>query len=312
MEKTLLAEARTARRAFAGTLLFSLLAGLLVIAQAALLSQIVNGLFLNGWSRTNAAPLFLLLLLTITLRAANQVALQWAATAVSTRVKQALRRRFVANLLALGPAHAQYEHSAELSLTLTSGIDSLDSYFQAYLPALFAAVLIPLAILLVALPIDWLTGLVFLLTAPLIPTFMILIGRGAGALAANRYRQLGQLSAHFLDVMQGLTTLKLFNRSKAQTAIIAQMSNQYRETTLAVLRLAFLSAFVLELLATISVAVVAVEIGLKLLYGRMIFADALFLLVLAPEFYQPLRQLGAKFHAGRDGTAVADRLAPIL
>ncbi|MCA9973617.1 MAG: ATP-binding cassette domain-containing protein, partial [Anaerolineales bacterium] len=108
------------------------------------------------------------------------------------------------------------------------------------------------------------------------------------------------------------TTLKLFNRSRAQAAIIARISHQYRETTLAVLRLAFLSAFVLELLATLSVAVVAVEIGLKLLAGRMLFADALFLLILAPEFYQPLRQLGAQFHAGRDGTAVANRLAPIL
>jgi ATP-binding cassette subfamily C protein CydD len=312
MEKSLLTEAQKARHAFRGMLLFSLLAGLLIIGQAALLSRIINHLFIDGWSRAEVTPLFLWLVAVIGLRATNQFLLTQTATAVATRVKTSLRRRAVDNLIAGGPAAIQFAQSGELSTTLTDGIDTLDSYFAEYLPALFSATLIPLAILAIVLPVDWLTFFVFLLTAPLIPIFMILIGRGAGALAANRYKQLGQLSAHFLDVMQGLFTLKLFNRSKAQKEIIARISDQYRETTLAVLRLAFLSAFVLELLATISVAVVAVEIGLKLLFGRIIFADALFLLILAPEFYQPLRQLGAKFHAGRDGTAVADRLAPIL
>jgi ATP-binding cassette subfamily C protein CydD len=312
MDKLLLTEARTTRRAFAGIVLFSFLAGLLIILQAALLSRIINHLFLDSWSRAAATPLFLWLIGVIALRAGNQFFLTNAATAVAARVKTSLRRQVVDNLITGGPNSLQFEQSGELSTTVTDGIDSLDSYFAEYLPALFSAALIPLAILLVVLPVDGLTFLVFLLTAPLIPIFMILIGRGAGALAASRYRQLEQLSAHFLDVMQGLYTLKLFNRSKAQTEIIARISDQYRETTLAVLRLAFLSAFTLELVATISVAVVAVEIGLKLLFGRMIFVDALFLLVLAPEFYQPLRQLGAKFHAGRDGTAVAERLAPLL
>lgn len=312
MDKQLLAEARTSRRAFGGILFFSLLAGVLIIAQALILSGIIDRLFLGTISRTAVAPLFLLAVGIIFLRGLNQFLLQLAATAVSTKVKRSLREDFVAQLIKLGPAQTQLENSGELSLALTDGIDSLDNYFQEYLPALFNAVLIPLTILFFVFPVDQLTFVIFLLTAPLIPLFMVLIGRGAGALAATRYRQLGQLSAHFLDVMQGLFTLKLFNRSKAQVDTIARISEQYRETTLSVLRLAFLSAFTLELLATISVAVVAVEIGLKLLYGRMVFHDALFLLILAPEFYQPLRQLGARFHAGRDGTAVFQRLAPIL
>jgi ATP-binding cassette, subfamily C, bacterial CydD len=252
------------------------------------------------------------LLLLVGLRALNQIGIQLTADSVAIRVKQALRRRLVDHLLKLGPAYTQQERSGELALTATDGIEALDSYFRDYLPALFTFLLVPLVILLFVLPVDLLTFLCCWLTAPLIPIFMVLIGQMAGALAQNRYAQLGQLSAHFLDVMQGLTTLKLFNRSQAQIQIIARITDQYRQSTLAVLRVAFLSAFVLELVAMISIAVVAVEVGLRLLYGRILFEQALFLLVLAPDFYQPLRQLGAKFHAGRDGVAAAERIYAIL
>lgn len=312
MDKRLLGEVRLARFAFIITIGLSLLGGLLVIGQAVLLSRIVNQVFMNGAARNEVAGLFVLLLVAIGIRALNQAGIQIAATEVAVRVKQALRRRLLAHLLHLGPMFTQQERSGELTLTLTDGVSAMDSFFREYLPALFTAVLIPLSILLVVLPIDWLTFVVLVITAPLIPLFMVLIGRAAGALAQSRYAQLGQMSAHFLDVMQGLTTLKIFNRSKAQINIIAQISDHYRESTLAVLRVAFLSAFTLELLATISVAVVAVEIGLRLLYGRLLFEQALFLLIIAPEFYLPLRRLGAKFHAGRDGAAAAERIYALL
>ncbi|MFW6070605.1 MAG: thiol reductant ABC exporter subunit CydD, partial [bacterium] len=308
----LLGEARLARFAFGATVLLSLVGGLLIIWQALLLSRIVSRAFLEGAGRSELGGLFLLLLVAIVLRALTQAGGRVTADAVAVRVKADLRRRVVEHLLALGPAYTQGQRSGELALAATEGIEALDSFFREYVPALFTAVLVPLAILIVVLPIDWLTFLVLLLTAPLIPIFMILIGKAAGALARRRYAQLGRLSAHFLDVMQGLTTLKLFNRSRAQINIIARISDQYRRSTLAVLRVAFLSAFVLELVGTISVAVVAVEIGLRLLYGGLAFEQALFLLVVAPEFYMPLRQLGARFHAGRDGAAAAERLYTIL
>ncbi len=312
MDKRLLSEARLARFAFLMSVGLSFLGGLLVIGQAFLLSRIINRVFLEGASRDGVGSLFLWLLVAIGLRALNQAGIQVTAVEVAIRVKQALRQRLLTHLIQLGPACTQQERSGELALTATDGIEALDSFFRDYLPALFVAVLIPLTILLVVLPIDWLTFVVLLVTAPLIPVFMVLIGMAAGALARSRYARLGQMSAHFLDVMQGLTTLKLFNRSRAQIQIIAQMTDRYRQSTLAVLRVAFLSAFTLELVAMISVAVVAVEIGLRLLNGRLPFEQALFLLVIAPEFYLPLRQLGARFHAGRDGAAAAERIYAIL
>ncbi len=312
MDKRLLGEARLARFAFLATVGLSFLGGLFVIGQAFLLSRIINRVFLEGATQSGLGSLFVWLLGAIGLRALNQVGIQVAAAEVAIRIKQTLRRRLMAHLLQLGPVYTQQERSGELALTITDGIEALDSFFRDYLPALFIALLIPLTILLVVVPIDLLTFVVLLVTAPLIPIFMVLIGKAAGSLANSRYAQLSQMSAHFLDVMQGLTTLKLFNRSRAQIKIIAQMTDRYRQSTLAVLRVAFLSAFTLELLATISVAVVAVEIGLRLLYGRLPFEQALFLLVIAPEFYMPLRQLGAKFHAGRDGTAAAERIYTIL
>lgn len=283
-----------------------------MIGQAFLLSRIINRAFMAGAVRAELGGLFVWLLIIIGMRALNGAGIQISADTIGRRLKHALREQLVTHLLALGPTYTQRERSGELTLTATDGIDALDSFFRDYLPALIVAVLVPLTILVAVFRLDWLTFLVLLVTAPLIPLFMLLIGRAAGALARSRYAQLSQLSAHFLDVMQGLTTLKLFNRSRAQIAIIGRITDQYRRSTLAVLRVAFLSAFTLELLATLSVAVVAVEIGLRLLYGRMLFEQALFLLIVAPELYLPLRQLGAKFHAGQDAAAAADRIFAVL
>jgi ATP-binding cassette subfamily C protein CydD len=151
-----------------------------------------------------------------------------------------------------------------------------------------------------------------LVTAPLIPFFMALIGMAAGKVARRNYMAMGRMSAHFMDILQGITTLKLFNRSRHQIQTIARITDNFRETTMGVLRVAFLSAFTLELLATLSVAVVAVEIGLRLIAGTMAFEQALFLLVIAPEFYLPLRALGVKFHAGTEGAAAATRIYEVL
>ena len=192
------------------------------------------------------------------------------------------------------------------------GIDALEAYFSQYLPGLALAALVPLIYLLVVFPLDPLSALVLLLTAPLIPLFMVLIGNVAQALTRRQWQALSRMSAYFLDVLQGLTTLKLLGRSQAQTTVIAEVSDRFRQRTMSVLRVTFLSALVLEMVATLSTAVVAVEVGLRLLYGRLPFEQALFVLLLAPEFYLPLRLLGTRFHAGMSGVAAAQRIFAIL
>jgi len=312
MDKRLMGEIHLARLAFVSTVCFSLLGGILTIIQAFLLSRIIVRGFLEQANQSDITQEFVILFVIILLRAANRIAINMTASTVAIHIKHDFRERLVQHLMKLGPSYMQGERSGELSITATDGIEALDNFFRDYLPALFTALLIPLAILIVVFPLDLPTFLILIVTAPLIPIFMILIGIAAGSLAKSQYAQLGQMSAHFLDVMQGLYTLKLFNRSKPQIQTIEKITNQFRLSTMAVLRVAFLSAFVLELLATISVAVVAVEIGLRLLAGNMLFEQALFLLVIAPEFYMPLRELGAKFHSGRDGIAAADRIYDIL
>ena len=174
------------------------------------------------------------------------------------------------------------------------------------------AVIVPVAFLVCVFPLDAISGIVLLLTAPLIPLFMILIGSLADGLTRRQWTALSRMSAHFLDVLQGLTTLKLFNRSREQIRVIAEISDRHRDTTLGVLRVAFLSALVLEMVGTLSTAIVAVEIGLRLLYGKMAFEQAFFVLILAPEFYLPLRLLGTRFHAGIAGVTAARRVFEVL
>ena len=246
----------------------------------------------------------------------TRAALVWggevAANRVADRVKHDLRARLVAHLLDLGPAYARGERSGELTNTVVEGIEALDAYFRQYLPQLALAALVPLTVLLFVFPLDWLSGLILLLTAPLIPLFMWLIGNAAEALTRRQWTSLSRMSAHFLDVLQGLTTLKVLGRSREQIQIIAQISDRYRQATMGVLRVTFLSALVLEMVATLSTAVVAVQIGLRLLYGSLLFEEAFFVLLLAPEFYLPLRMLGTRFHAGMAGVAAAQRIFEVL
>ncbi|HUH97214.1 MAG TPA: thiol reductant ABC exporter subunit CydD, partial [Anaerolineales bacterium] len=312
MHRRLLALARDSRSALTLTILSGLLIGLLAIGQAYLVSATVNGVFLERQSLPQVAHWMQLLLVVV----AGRGVLTWlnevAANAVAVRVKSNLRERLFARLLALGPAFSRGERTGELTATAVEGIEALDAYFRQYLPQLVISTLVPVTILSLVFPLDPLSGAVLLFTAPLIPFFMYMIGRDAAALTGRQYESLGRLSSHFLDSLQGLTTLKLFGQSKAQAQNIAKVSDQFRDATLKVLQVTFLSAFALELLATISTAIIAVEVGLRLLYGNMPFQEALFLLILAPEFYLPLRMLGLRFHAGMAGTSAARRIFQIL
>ncbi len=291
---------------------FGLLAGLLLIAQAYLLSQAINRVFLGRATLADITRLLGLLAAVIVGRALALGGAELAGHLLADRVKAALRERLLAHIVTLGPAYTRDERSGELAHTVTEGIEALHAYVSEYLPQLALAVLLPLTMLAVVFPLDLLSGVVLLLTAPMIPLLMILIGKAANWQSRRQWTQLSRMSAHFLDVLQGLPTLKIFGRSREQAATIAAVSEQFRDATMSVLRVAFLSAFVLEMLATISTAIIAVEIGLRLLYGRLDFDKALFILILAPEYYLPLRQLGARFHAGVSGVTAAARIFAVL
>jgi len=312
MTRRLLTLARDSRLALVAAVLSGLLTGLLTIGQAAGLSRIVDEVFLGGGLLSDVAGLLLLLLVIVFCRALLAWVSEVSANAVAVRIKSDLRQRLFDKILSLGPAYTRGERTGELVNTAVEGVEMLDAYFSQYLPQLIIAALVPLSILIVVFPRDPLSGLVLLLTAPLIPVFMYLIGKTAEVLTKRQWDTLSRLSAHFLDSLQGLTTLKELGRSKDHANSIAEASNRFRDGTLSVLRVTFLSALVLELVATVSTAVVAVEVGLRLLYGHLAFQHAFFLLLLAPEFYIPLRMLGLRFHAGMSGTTAARQIFAIL
>lgn len=312
MHRRLLALTRDSRTSLILTVLSGFLAGLLTIWQAWLLSSVVNNVYMQGQSLAHVTRLLQLMLIAVGGRAFLSWVNEISANAGAVKIKTDLRNRLFEHILKLGPAYARGQRTGELTAATVEGIEALDAYFSQYLPQLVITALIPLSILIFIFPIDPLSGFILLTTAPLIPFFMIMIGRGAEVVTKRQYETLRLLSAHFLDSLQGLTTLKLFGQSKAQAHTIGQVSEKFRDTTMSVLRITFLSALALELLATLSTAVIAVEVGFRLLYGKMEFQPALFLLVLAPEFYMPLRALGARFHAGMNGTTAAKRIYEIL
>ncbi len=312
MHRRLLALTRTARLGLVLTILSGLLTGWLAIAQARGLSLLVDDVFLGGAELQAVTGLLAFLLAVIGLRALLAWLGEAAAGAVAVRVKRDLRAKLFDKLLALGPVYTRGERSGELTAAAVEGVEALDAYFGQYLPQLVVTAVVPLSILFFVFPLDWISGLVLLLTAPLIPFFMILIGRTGEVLTRRQYTLLGRLSASFLDSLQGLVTLKQFGRERDRIRELADASDRYRRVTLSVLRVTFLSALALELLATLSVAVVAVEVGLRLLYGWLEFRQAFFVLLLAPEFYLPLRMLGLRFHAGMAGTTAAQRIFEIL
>ena len=312
LDKNLLRQITTVRVLLALTVVYGLLIGVLIVLQALTLSQIIARVFLHGDTLDAVWNLMIGFLAIVTIRALLSWASDVTAFQAAARVKSDLRERVFNHLMALGPTYICGERTGELINTTVEGIEALEQYFSQYLPQLALAALLPLCILAFVLPIDLLSAIVLLLTGPLIPLFMILIGKAADALTRKQWKSLSFMSAHFLDVLQGLTALKMLGRSRDQIETIARVSDQFRTTTMGVLRVAFLSAFALEMIATISTAIVAVQVGLRLLYGQVQFEQAFFVLVLAPDFYLPLRLLGTRFHAGMSGVSAAARIFEIL
>ncbi|MGW7423236.1 thiol reductant ABC exporter subunit CydD [Streptomyces sp. NPDC054813] len=284
----------------------------LVIAQAMLIAEVVVGAFQHGHSVSELRTPLLLLVAVAIGRALVSWLTELAAHRASAAVKSELRGRLLDRAVALGPGWLSGQRTGSLVTLATRGVDALDDYFSRYLPQLGLAVVVPVAVLARIVTEDWVSAAIIVGTLPLIPLFMVLIGWATQSRTDRQWRLLSRLSGHFLDVVAGLPTLKVFGRAKAQAESIRRITGEYRQATMRTLRIAFLSSFALELLATLSVALVAVTIGMRLVHGDMDLYIGLVILVLAPEAYLPLRQVGAQFHAAAEGLAAAEEIFAVL
>ncbi|MFE9448715.1 thiol reductant ABC exporter subunit CydD [Streptomyces sp. NPDC006739] len=284
----------------------------LLIAQAMLISEVVVGAFQHGHPAAELRTPLLLLVAVAAGRGLVSWLTELAAHRASAAVKSELRGRLLDRAAALGPGWVSGRRTGSLVTLATRGVDALDDYFSRYLPQLGLAVVVPAAVLARIVTEDWVSAAIIVGTLPLIPLFMMLIGWATQSRADRQWRLLSRLSGHFLDVVAGLPTLKVFGRAKAQAESIRRITGEYRQATMRTLRIAFLSSFALELLATLSVALVAVTIGMRLVHGDMDLYTGLVILVLAPEAYLPLRQVGAQFHAAAEGLAAAEEIFAVL
>ncbi|MEC5185344.1 ATP-binding cassette subfamily C protein CydD [Cryobacterium sp. MP_3.1] len=284
---------------------------LTVVAFAWFLSQsitlAVSGESLEALSSTVAA-----LAAVVILRATLVWLLEVAASRGAAAVKSQLRTAVLRRLAERGPDWLAGQQSARVATVVTSGLDALDNYFARYLPQLLLTAIATPILVLVMLWQDPASGITVIIVLPLIPVFMILIGQATQVVQRQQWDALQRLSAGFLDVVGGLATLKIFGRDRRQTARLGNLTDEYRGRTMKVLRVSFLSGFALELAGSLSVALIAVSIGLRLVDGSLLLGVGLFVLLLAPEAFLPLRQVGAQFHAAADGLAAAEEVFAIL
>ena len=311
-ETWLAAERALAQRAVAGAIGLGTLAALLLIAQAWLLARTLAAAVLHETPLAQLLPSLWPLVPILAARFAVAAATEQVGVRGAVAIKEDLRGRIFHHLQRLGPTFLQARHSGELAATVVDGVEALESYYARYLPQKALALSVPVAILAFVVPRDWISGLVLVASAPMIVVFMVLVGTGAERRNQRQWRELARMSAHFLDALQGLTTLKLFGASRREADVIARVSDDYRRSTMSVLRIAFLSSVVLEFFSAVGIALVAVLIGFRLLQGRLGLEAGLFVLLLAPEYYAPLRSLGTHYHARMDAIAAAERMIDVL
>lgn len=295
---------RSVRRHLTVTLVAAVLAGVLVLVQAELLAGALSGRF------TWVALAWLAVVVGL------RALLGWAqgvfAGRTASGVKSALRHRLLGRLQEMGPAALTGRRSGELVTLTGRGLDGLDPYLTGYLPAVAVAGVVPLAVLIRLFTADLTSAIIVLITLPLIPIFGALVGMHTKAVTERQFHALSRLGGHFLDVVRGLPTLRAFGRARHQATVIAEVADAHRGATMKALRVAFLSSLVLELCASLSLALVAVPIGLRLMGGSLDLTTALLVLLLAPEAYLPLRMMGTRFHASMEGVAAADAAFAVL
>jgi len=312
VDPRLVRHARATGVFLAGSVLLGAAGAGLLVAQATLIADVVVGGFQHGQGLGALRGDLLALAAVSAGRALVAWLTELCAYRAGAAVKSELRRRMLERATSLGPGWLTGRRSGELTTLATRGIDALDDYFARYLPQLGLAVVVPAVVLARIATADWISAATIAITLPLIPLFMVLVGWATRERMDRQWRLLARLSGHFLDVVAGLPTLKVFGRAKVQAENIRAITAEYRRATLRTLRIAFLSSFVLELLATISVALVAVGIGMRLVHGELDLRTGLLVLVLAPEAYLPLRQVGAQYHAAAEGLAAAEEVFEVL
>lgn len=312
MYQRLVREVRPVRWLLATVAGYGIVSGILIVLEAGFLAAVVAAVYIRhqGWSAIE--PWLAILLGILLVRAVIAGLTETASLNLSTSVESSLRTRLLQKLEATGPMVWTNDHTGELVNTVIQGVDNLETFLARYLPQIVLTAFIPLIIGIKVAFTDWISAGILLITVPLIPFFMILIGRQAEKETEKRWVTLGRLGSHFLDIVQGLETLKIFGQSRQQDRAIGSAAESFRKSTMATLRLAFLSGLVLELLASLSMAMIAVAVGLRLVGGHISFQKAFFLLILVPDFYAPWRALGAKFHDGLNGLSAASRIFDML
>jgi thiol reductant ABC exporter CydD subunit len=305
LDPRLLRRVRPARVALAIDALFGFLATIALLIQATLFASIVVRAFQHLPLQPSEIIAFCAVVIARALFGAGFEAIGRRAAALVT---SDLRMSLVERRLFEMPTAADGAEAGEIATAAVSGVDGLEAYFARYLPQLVLAALVPLAVLVWTAAIDLTSAAIMVVTLPLIPVFMVLIGRYTEAKTRSRWAALSRLSDHFLDVVRGLPTLRAFNRGAAQADRVEEVSEAYRRTTMETLRVSFLSGAVLDLAATLATALVAVTLGVRLVEGSVGFRPALTVLLLTPELYVPLRSLAAQFHVSADGLAAAERI----
>lgn len=309
VERRLLRTVRAARLGLLLTAVLSVLHAGLVLAQAVLLARALADSFRG---QPPGARAVLVLGAVLLLRVGAGAVQEAVSGSVSAAVRRQLRDDVLRGAVRQGPGWLSRQRSGELATLLGPGLEGLDGWFRDYLPALVRSGLVPPVVLLAVFVTDWRSGVVLVLALPLVPLFMALVGWHTRERTAQQYRQLERLGGHLLDVVRGLPTLQVFGRARAQEAVVRRLAEEHRATSMGVLRSAFLSGLVLELLASLSVAVVAVGLGFRLLGGEVSLEAAFLVLLLAPELFLPLRALGAGFHAAMGGVAAAGSAFDVL
>jgi ATP-binding cassette, subfamily C, bacterial CydD len=311
LDQRLLTRTRSVRPMLAIDTALGVISALAVVVQAGLLARVVAGAF-DGATVGSLATDLGWLALAFAIRGACAWAMEVTGRRAAWSVLSELRLGLAEKRLRADPCAVDGANGAELSAAAVQGIEPLEGYFARYLPQAVLASVVPLLILAAVAVIDLESALIMLLTLPLVPVFMWLIGRYTEQRTQARWDALRALSVHFLDVVRGLPTLRAFGRAREQVHGIGEVSERYRATTMETLRVSFLSGSVLELAATLGVALVAVTAGVRLVDGGLGLRTGLTVLVLAPELYLPFRRLGAEFHASADGLAVAERMFTLL
>lgn len=311
LNKRLLKESFVKRTYIPLNFIKSILNSLFLIFNALLLSKVINAVFIEKKGINNIINFLILFVFNGAVKYILDLILNVKIKNDSEDIKEEIRRKTCRMILETNPYVLKKQKLGEKVSFLSDGIDMIVPYYSQYLPQLISAIIIPIIICISAAVFDRFTALIMVITYPLIPIFMILIGYKSKEISEKQWKKLNILSSHFLDMLQGIKTLKIFGKDKVQEKKVYEISEEYRNTTMEVLRITFLSALVLELSSTISTAIIAVNLGIRLIYGKIYFLNAFFILILTPDFYLPLRQLGLKFHSSLNAQVAIERIEAI-